>query len=121
MFQSDGTGQHFKQRFSLCQVLTLNFPSYDVEWHFSATSHGKGPIDGLGGTIKRRVTEHVLGQRESIINTANFFKLACETFPNINITYVPSAETINFIKSEKLEDNWKDIKSIPATQKQHFF
>ena len=121
MFQSDGTGQHFKQRFSLCQVLTLNFPSYDVEWHFSATSHGKGPIDGLGGTIKRRVTEHVLGQRESIINTANFFKLACDTCPNINITYVPSAETISFIKSEKLEDNWKDIKSIPATQKQHFF
>ena len=24
-----------------------------AEWHFSATSHGKGPCDGLGGTVKR--------------------------------------------------------------------
>jgi len=25
----------------------------DAEWHFFATSHGKGPCDGLGGTVKR--------------------------------------------------------------------
>ena len=25
----------------------------DAEWHFFATSHGKGPCDGVGGTIKR--------------------------------------------------------------------
>ena len=24
-----------------------------TEWHFSATSHGKGACDGLGGTVKR--------------------------------------------------------------------
>ena len=23
-----------------------------AEWHFSATSHGKGACDGLGGTVK---------------------------------------------------------------------
>ena len=45
----DGTGQHFKQKFSICQVVTLNFPEVrQVSWHFFATSHGKGPIDGLG-------------------------------------------------------------------------
>ena len=27
-FFSDGTGQHFKQKFSICQVVTLNFPRY---------------------------------------------------------------------------------------------
>ncbi len=28
---------------------------FDVkaEWHFSATSHGKGACDGVGGTVKR--------------------------------------------------------------------
>lgn len=35
------------------------------EWHFFATSHGKGPCDGLGGTIKRLVA------RSSLINTNN--------------------------------------------------
>jgi hypothetical protein len=24
----------------------------NAEWHFFATSHGKGPCDGVGGTIK---------------------------------------------------------------------
>ena len=28
----------------------------DAEWHFYATSHGKGPSDGLGGTLKRLAT-----------------------------------------------------------------
>ncbi|GBN50417.1 hypothetical protein AVEN_89431-1 [Araneus ventricosus] len=29
----------------------------NFQWHFTATSHGKGAIDGLGDTIKRRVEE----------------------------------------------------------------
>ena len=24
-----------------------------AEWHFSATAHGKGACDGVGGTVKR--------------------------------------------------------------------
>ena len=78
IFQSDGTSQHFKQKYVLCQVLTLNFLNINVEWQFSVTSHGKGPVDGIGGTIKRRVTERVLGQRESIHSTEHFAKLAGE-------------------------------------------
>ena len=28
-----------------------------AEWHFSATSHGKGACDGVGGTVKDRLQE----------------------------------------------------------------
>ena len=27
----------------------------EAEWHFFATSHGKSPCDGIGGTVKRLV------------------------------------------------------------------
>lgn len=27
--------------------------SLECEWHFFATCHGKGPCDGVGGTVKR--------------------------------------------------------------------
>ena len=27
-----------------------------AEWHFFATSHGKGPCDGIGGTVKHNAT-----------------------------------------------------------------
>ena len=30
---------------------------YQQEWHFFATSHGKGPCDGIGGTVKRLATK----------------------------------------------------------------
>ena len=35
--------------------LIHNFEDFNLhaEWHFFATSHGKGPCDGIGGTIKR--------------------------------------------------------------------
>ena len=34
----DGTGQYFKQKFSICQIVTLNFPEVSqVSWHFFAT------------------------------------------------------------------------------------
>ena len=28
-----------------------------AEWHFFATSHGKGPCDGVGGTVKRQAAK----------------------------------------------------------------
>ena len=33
----------------------LTLMDENVEWDFSATSHGKGDIDGLGGTYKQIV------------------------------------------------------------------
>lgn len=29
----------------------------DAEWHFHATSYGKGPCDGIGGAVKRKTTQ----------------------------------------------------------------
>lgn len=29
-------------------------------WTFSATSHGKGPVDGIGAAVKSRATRHLL-------------------------------------------------------------
>jgi hypothetical protein len=34
-------------------------------WSFHATSHGKGPCDGLGATIKRGVRTHTLQETQS--------------------------------------------------------
>ena len=45
---SDGTAQHFKQKYSLC---TMTLMDGNIEWDFSATSHGKRDIDGLGSVV----------------------------------------------------------------------
>ncbi|GFS91439.1 uncharacterized protein NPIL_180911 [Nephila pilipes] len=52
--QSDGAGKHFKQKFPIClRTITCE----KLQWHFTATSHSKGVIDGLGGTLKHRMKE----------------------------------------------------------------
>ena len=54
IYFSDGAAsqyKNFKNFINLCH----HEKDFDMkaEWHFFATSHGKVPCDGLGGTIKR--------------------------------------------------------------------
>ena len=53
-FRSDGAGQNFKQKYTIC---SMSLMKEEIKWDFNATSHGKGDIDGLGGTCKRRIRE----------------------------------------------------------------
>ena len=34
-----------------------------LEWNFFATSHGKGVVDGIGGTLKKMAGSHSLRQK----------------------------------------------------------
>ena len=43
-----------------------------IIWNFSATSHGKGPVDGVGATLKRIAADKVR-RHESIINNLQDF------------------------------------------------
>ena len=53
VYFSDGAAQQYKNRKNFSNLChhELDF-SVKAEWHFSATSHGKGACDGLGGTVK---------------------------------------------------------------------
>ena len=37
-----------------------------MTWNYSATSHGKGDVDGIGGTIKQLVTRAIMSRRAVI-------------------------------------------------------
>ncbi|CAF3880707.1 unnamed protein product, partial [Didymodactylos carnosus] len=53
---SDGAASQFKQRFLFRNLLRIaNERIIELSWHFFATSHGKGVVDGIGGTVKRLV------------------------------------------------------------------
>ena len=52
-YGSDGAGSHLKNNKNM---LNLSFHLHDFDlpacWTFSATSHGKGPVDGIGAAIE---------------------------------------------------------------------
>ena len=68
-FRSDGAGHHFKHNlfneFDVfkCTICSMNLMKKEIDWDFSATLHGKGDIDGLGGACKwciREKTAHII-------------------------------------------------------------
>lgn len=53
---SDGAAQNFKSRFMMGYLSSIKTEKgVDATWSFFATSHGKGAVDGIGGTVKRKV------------------------------------------------------------------
>ena len=54
MYFSDGAASQYKNRKNFLNLCCHRDDfGISAEWHFSATSHGKGACDGLGGTVKR--------------------------------------------------------------------
>ena len=120
---SDGAGSQFKNRFILSQVaqpslLHANLRSLD--WSFFATAHGKGPVDGVGGTVKRAVWRRIL-QEKVVVNSAHeFYQCAQQCCPNVCMQFVQSSE-IAQVRSE-LEGLWaaNEPRRIPVTHDLHF-
>ena len=72
----------------------------EAEWHFFATSHGKGACDGIGGCVKRNVYRASLQNRNSkkITNTTELYKWATEFFNKVYFDFCTVEEFENHKK-----------------------
>ena len=120
---SDGAGQHFKQRGTLhcitmlCELLEIPRDRLNLYYNFFATSHGKGAVDGVGGTVKRQVRAEVMTRREVISNAEQYSIVAKKCSDKIDIIYLGKSEIEESIPI--LEDMMKDTKVLPGTRKMH--
>ena len=59
-----------------------------AEWHFSATSHGKGACDGVGGTAKRLAERSSLQKpyNDQIMTPRQLFDWATINIPAVHCT-----------------------------------
>ncbi len=76
---SDGCAAQFKNRYTMMNLIFMQ-DDFDItgEWAFFASSHGKGAVDAIGGTIKRNVWRAVKS-RKVIVNTAEaFYKVSAD-------------------------------------------
>ena len=51
---SDGCASQFRSRFFSALMTHFN-PDYTIQWYYNERHHGKGPMDGVGGTVKNTV------------------------------------------------------------------
>ena len=88
---SDGAASQFKNRFSLSLLLYPEKEHKDltqIDWSFFGTSHGKGPVDGVGRTVKRAVWRRILREQVIVGTAEEFAAVASEGWPNITIMYL---------------------------------
>jgi hypothetical protein len=78
---------NYKIRYNLHNMCHHNEDhGLDAQWHFFATSHGKGACDGIGGTVKRLITKSSL-QGTTITNAYEMFIHAKATIPGIRYAF----------------------------------
>ena len=88
---------------------------------FFATSHGKGPCDGVGGTVKRLAARASLQRpyRDQLQTPLQLYQWAKENIPSVTFVYVPQAEYEE--ESKMIEMRLSTSKTIEGTQKLHSF
>ena len=93
----------------------------DAEWHFFATSHGKGPSDGVGGTVKREATRESLRRPydSQIISPKDIFAFAENGLNEMKFGY--GTQEAYDEEERNLEERLKTAKTIAGTQKLHAF
>ena len=122
IYFSDGAASQYKNRKNFIN-LCYHYDDFRVaaEWHFSATSHGKGACDGLGGTIKRLAARASLQrlQDDQITTPLELYEWAKKHIPQMTFCFCSTEE----YKTEKtiLQERFENSQTITGTRKLHSF
>ena len=68
---SDGCKSQCQSRFIFALMTHFN-PDYTIQWYYNKHHHGTGPREGVGGTVKHLIFQHVKSKK-CVINGANDF------------------------------------------------
>lgn len=119
-YMTDGAASQYKNRKNFINVSKHkgDYEGIECEWHFHATSHGKGPCDGIGGTLKRKAARASLTDEfsNSISNPVELYNWAVKNF-DMEFAYTTNQEYEE--KDRQLESRFKLVKTIKGTQSFH--
>ena len=93
LYFSDGSAAQYKNQKNFVN-LCYHKEDFGVqaEWHFYATSHGKGPCDGIGGTVKCLAARASLQRayHSQIMTPCQLLDLAVENIEKVHFKYCTS-------------------------------
>lgn len=115
---SDGPTPQFKQHYLFSNLHLWEMEhDFKLAWNFFATSHGKGVVDSIGGTVKRTVWRHIKADRAHVTNAKEYAELAQELCPKIHLQYIPSKEIERHALF--LAAKWEKVLGVPGTLRVH--
>ncbi len=120
---TDGSAAQYKNKKNFAN-LTHHLEDFGVpaEWHFFATSHGKGPSDGIGGTLKREARRSSL--RGISISSANELYIWAQEWSShdgrkMKFCFVEEDEVMQH--EITLKERFINLKTVTGTQGYHHF
>ena len=116
VYFSDGCAGQYKNLKNVLN-LCLHEEDFDIpaEWHFFATSHGKGPSDGIGRTIKSEATKASLQRpyKDQILTALDLFHFVESSLNGINAEFLTCADWQT--EDDLLRERFSIAKTIAGT------
>ena len=127
-YVSDGCPNQYKNVYHFQTVCHHDEVDFHVpcEWVFFATSHGKSPCDGLGGTTKRLTTRASLQRpiENQITSAKEMYEFCVSEIKGIVFTFIDKEE-MNLLRQEgsflSKRFDPRDLYYIPGTQSFHHY
>ena len=122
IYFTDGSGAQYKN-FKNFQNMCLHEEDFGLccEWNFFATSHGKGPCDGIGGVVKRHATRFskqlVKSGQDRLLTPYQLYEYAKENLEKVQVSYVSSEVVAQH--TAFLEERYSTKYKVPGCRDQH--
>ena len=81
-------------------------------------SHGKGAVDGVGGTVKRQVRAEVMTRKEVINNAEKYSVVAKKCCPGIDVVYLDKQKVQSMIP--QLDKFFLNTRALSGTRRMHY-
>ena len=91
---SDGCAGQFRSRY-VFKLLAEFAKEHTIAWYYNERHHGKGPMDGVGGTIKHRVFLDVRSEKVNISSAKHFASYADGILTGIKSLYMAESDVLN--------------------------
>ena len=122
IYFSDGCAAQYKNRKNFSNICHHDQDfGMPAEWHFFATSHGKGPCDGVGGTVKRLAAKASLQRPfdKQIMTPHQLFEFAVSEIPSVKFHYATNNEYLE--QASYLKNRFETTRTIAGTHRLHSF
>lgn len=122
IYVSDGAGGQYKNHLNFTNLLMhqIDF-GIPAEWHFFATSHGKGTCDAITDVVKRAGRLESLKPKRHILNSEDLFRFCTRDLASDKLVffYVSRAEVESI--NEPFKERYDSSRTIPGTRSFHSF
>ena len=119
-YWTDSPTSQFRNK-TIFHIISEHKEEYNcvASWNYFEAGHGKGPCDGVGGTVKRLADDYVKQNKVVIQDAADFFAWGRDKQSESKIDYTFVSTDEYKLSKVSLQSRFEVIKPVQGTMKVH--